>query len=387
MAFIYTRSHLKARVNAGIHGKQGMLVDFGETLNQCVRQAFTDIDFRSARRKTALTPNLYNGIFDYACPSDLHSMKLIDVPAQAARSDGSFYIVPTEEFDTNPKRGMIAIDYFNGTRVLKLNSDVDSKSIVISTLDSTTAGGGTWSGFGDVTTVESDNSDFIKENGSLSFDINSAAGTTAGIVNSSVTSVDLSDYFGGTSSIFVWAKINSTTNLTNYILRFGSSASDYHSKTVTTQHDGTAFVAGWNLLRFDVTSLTTAGSPVNTAMTYFAVYMTKTSAKVSETDYKFDHLVIKKGVIHNVKYHTSYGWQTAAGAYIANSTLDTDILVAESDEYEILIKYGIEFASREIREYDIAKEYERLRKEDVRIYQMRNPSEVKIITSEYYTYG
>src|SRR3990167_11067596 len=109
MSFIYTRSQLKARMNAGIHGKIGMLIDEDETVNEGVRECFGNgfideqgrkypLDFRSARRKYTLSPNLYNGIDDYVCPADLAAQKLIDIPAQAKRQDGEFYLVPTTEF-------------------------------------------------------------------------------------------------------------------------------------------------------------------------------------------------------------------------------------------------------------------------------------------------
>jgi len=196
----------------------------------------------------------------------------------------------------------------------------------------------------------------------------------------------MTDYFGGTSSFFVWAKINSVTNLTNYILRFGSDSSNYYSKTVTAQSDGTTFVPGWNLLRFDVSSLTTVGTPVITAIDYFVITMTKTVAKVSESDYKFDYLVLKKGVVHNVKYYTSYGWQSAAGAYKVNSTDDLDLLVADNDEFELLVELGISIAAKEVREYDIAKDSKQEYMEHVKNYKMRSPSYAKIMSNEYYSY-
>jgi len=389
MSFIYTRTQFKSQINAGIHGKSGMLIDANETANRAVRQCFSELDLRSARRRSTLSPNLYNGIFDYACPTDLEAFKIIDIPAQAKRQDGEFFLVPPREFDIRKKIGDIAIKDYNGTRVLNINSEVDSNSITIAELDSLTSAssdGSSWALFGDATTLAADTDDFIKGNGSIKWNISAAAGTTAGIQHSSINAVDMTDYFGGTSSIFVWAKINSTTGLTNYILRFGTDSLNYYSKTVTTQADGTAFVAGWNLLKFDVASYSTTGTPTNTNIKYFVIYMTKLTTKISETDYKFDWLVLKRGVIHNVDYYTKYGWQSSAGAYKENSTAETDLLVADADEYEILIEKGTELAAREVREYDVAADCERRYKEKARTYQLRNPSEAKIMTSDYYDY-
>lgn len=401
MSFIYTRTQLKNRVNAGIHGKQGMLIDINETVNEAVRECFGNgfiddvynkkyqLDFRSARRKTALSPNLYNGIFDYICPTDMATQKIIDIPAQAKRQDGEFFLVPTTDFEMKKQKGMMAIKDFNGTKVLQVSSNVDDDELLASELDSLSSGssdGSNWLAFGDATNLEQDNDDYIKGNGSIKFDINSDGGTTAGIYHESIESLDMEDYFGGTSSFFIWVKIASTTNLTNYILRFGTNSSNYYSKTVTTQSDGTAFVNGWNLLRFDVSSYSTIGTPTETDIKYFAIYMTKTTGKISENDYKFDWLVLKNGVIHNVEYYTKYGWQSSAGAYKENSTADDDLLVADYDEYQIILQKCIEKAAKEVKEYDIAQDARREFINQAKAYIFANPSHAKIMTSEYYAY-
>jgi len=397
---IYTRSQLKSRMNAGIHGKQGMLIDANETVNEAVRECFANgfidergrlmpLDFRSARRITTLSPNLYNGISDYVCPADLAAQKIIDIPAQAKRQDGDFYLVPTTEFALRKERGAIAIKDYNGTRVLQINSNVNDKELLASELDSLTSGssnGSSWAAFGDMETLSADSDDYIKGNGSIKCNINASGGTTAGIQHSSINALDMTDYFGGTSSFFIWVKIASTTNLTNYILRFGTDSSNYYSKTVTTQADGTAFVNGWNLLKFDVSSYSTTGTPTNTNIKYFAIYMTKAVGKVSETDYKFDWLVLKKGVIHNVEYYTKYGWQSSAGAYKENSTDDSDLLVADADEYQIIIQKAIEKAAAEVKEYDISKNAESGFINKAKAYMMQNPSHAKIMTSNYHDY-
>lgn len=388
MTFIYTRADLKQRINAGIHGKIGMLLDENETCNRAVRQFNTDVDARSNRRQQALVPNLYSGIFDYNCPSDLDALKVIDIPAQAKRQDGEFFLVPTTEFALKQQQGMIAIKDYNGTRALQIVSQVEDMTLIAAELDEYD-GDGLWEEFGDAEFIGSDDADYIKGQGSVVFDINSAGGTTAGIFNSSITSFDLTNYMGGTSSFFIWAKIKSTTGITNYKIRFGNDASNYYEATTTTQADGTAFVVGWNLLRFDMdfTVISETGAVNETDVTYVAVYMTKTAGKVSESDYKFDWLVVKKGVIHNVDYYSKFGWKTAAGSYIENSTQDTDLLVADKDEYEMIIEKGTKLAAREVGEYEVAKDADNEYEKKVKNYQMNNPSEVKIMTSEYYTYA
>lgn len=386
MAFNYSQSDLQGRINSGIQGKIDILADVEATMNDSARSLLSKVDMLSLLRRSVLSPNLFNGIFPYTCPADLQGYNIVDIPAQAKRTDSEWDLTTPEEFNrlNGSKKSMVAIDDYSGVRVLLLDSEVDSLSVTVAELDSLTSGGGTWSAFGDATNLAVDDADYIKGAASLKFDLSAAGGTTAGIVNSTANSLDISDYLDGTSAFFVWVKINSATNLTNYKLRFGSSDSAYHTQTVTTQADGTAFAAGWNLLKFNVSSLVDTGAPVNTAITYFALYMTKTAGKISETDYKFDWLCLKKGSISYLKYYSSYPWTTSAGTYIAKSTETTDLLVANEQEFDLFVLSGIVHAAKGVglSRDDILSAQKDLA-DAIIDYQMRNPSQRKIIITDY----
>lgn len=388
MSFSFTRSDYYAKINSGIQGRIGMLTDVNGLMNEAAKEVVTKNDLRSSRRKTTLTPKLFNEVYQFAAPSDFDAYKIIDLPPQVKRNGQEWFLISSEEFDRKKEglHGYVAIDDFDGVKKILLALDMDDDTRTIASLDSLTSGGGTWSGFGDGENVEVDTDDYVKEYASLRWDIGSGATTTAGIVNTGLNSFDLTNYLGGNGAAFVWAYINSTTNLTNFILRLGSSSGNYYSKTVTAQHDGTAFVAGWNLLRFDLTSLTETGSVTDTAITYAVIYMTKTSGKINETDYRFDSLVLKKGSIYNIKYLSKFPWVSSAGTWKEESTDDTDLLVCETDEQQLFILKGREFASREINEFDMATEYANLYMAEQEKYRLRNPSEVKVMTSQYYEY-
>ena len=390
MAFIYTRSDLKSRINAGIQNRIGMLVDADAMVNDLVRDVFLRTDMRSAKRRANLTPNLVTGIFPYNCPSDLKGDKVIDIPAQAKRQDGSFTLVTPNEFrlHNGTRKGEIAVEDFNGQRTLYIASGVNSLMLTVAELDSLSSGAtADWALFGDATNVARDDADYVMGNGSIKFNISAAAGTTAGIQNSNVNTVDLTDYLGGTSSFFLYAKIASVTGLNSYTLRFGTNSSNYYSKTVTAQHDGTAFVAGFNLLRFDISSLTETGSVTDSTLNYFVMYMNKETTKVSESDYKFDWLVLAKGEIHYVHYYSNYGWQSSAGAYKQNSTDDGDLLVANENEYALIVKMGQAAAAAEVDlpESEVkAKESRAM--EAYNKYVLDNPSEAMLQSTSYYDY-
>lgn len=390
MSFIYTRSDLKSRINAGIQNRIGMLVDADAMVNDLVRDVYLKTDMRAAKRRATLTPNLYNGIFPYNCPADLKGDKVIDIPAQAKRQDGEFNLTTPEEFrrHNGAVAGEIAVEDYNGSRILYISSKVNSLMLTVSELDSLSSGAtADWALFGDATTVARDDADYVMGNGSIKFNISAAAGTTAGIQNSNVNNVDITDYLGGTSAFFVYAKVASTTGLTSYSLRFGNDASNYYTKTVAVQHDGTAFVVGWNLLRFEVSSLAETGSVDDTAIDYFVIYMNKATSKISESDYKFDWLVLMKGEIHNIHYYSTYGWQSSAGAYKQNSTDDGDLIVANEQEYSLLVKMGQAAAAAEVDlpESEV-KAKEARATEAYNKYVLDNPSEAKLQSTSYYDY-
>jgi hypothetical protein len=385
MSFSYTRTQLLSDISAGIRGKIGMISSQEDFVNRVVREVNNDIAIRSTRRKASLSPEMFPGIYQYACPTDLRDFRIIDIPAQAKRYDKSFGLVPSEQFAVNPQKGDIAIDDYNGVRTLLINSQVSTDSVVISSLETTTSGGGTWTAVGDAENVHDDADDYIKGAGSVAWDIGAGATTTAGIENTGLDTVDITDFLGGHSSVFVWVRINSTTNLTNFILKLGTDSSNYYSKTVTARHDGNAFQSGWNLLRFALTSLTETGIVTDDTINFASIYMTKSAAKISETDYKFNNLVVMRGVIHEIEYYSKYGWQNTSGTYLENSTDALDYIVCDTSEYDLILKHGIRrgmrftnFSGEEIKDAD--NEYA----DALRVYGSQNPDESQLMVSTYH---
>ena len=388
MTFIYTRSDLKSRVNAGIHGRIGVLIDENDFINDVAREVNTDIDMRVNIRKSTLTPKLFNGIYEYTAMSDLKEQAIIDVPAQVKRDNGEWFLTTPEQFyrQREQANNMIAIDSYNGVQKILLAKIFDDQNSIISELDSLTSGGGIWQGFGDGENLTADQDDYVKGAGSINFDISSAGGTTAGIKNTALNSFDLTDFLQGNGAVFAWVKLTSETDITNFILRLGQDESNYYYKTITVAHDGTAFKAGWQLLRFDLTSISSSGSPAQTSLRYAALYMTKATGKVSETDYRFDWLVLKRGSIYETKYYSKYPWASSAGAYKENSTDDSDYIVADSTEYNLYILKGKQMAAEEANEFEIAGKYESQYTVAKARYIKQNPSMRIIETTEYYKF-
>ena len=361
--------------------------------NQAVREVLQEIDLRSTIRNSSLSPNLFDDVYDYAWPSDGKDFGVIDIIPQVGRvKEDEFELIPAEEFDRikSNTQGVIAFVENALSRKLRISRDVDDSALLVSTLDSLTAGGGTWSSFGDAENLTQDSDNFVKGNASINWDIDSAGGTTAGIQNTDVDTFDITDYTAE-GSIFCWVYLSSSTDVTNFIIRIGNDVSNYFSDTITATHEGNAFADGWNLLRFDFNGASETGSVDKTACDYVVIYMTKDSGKVSETDYRFDHIIIRRGKIYDLKYYSKFGWQTSAGTFLENSTAGTDKLNADTEEFQLIVQKSTELHLRNLEKHNAADRA--FSKYNVMVYGDGNrrqgyidkyPSERKVLTQTYY---
>ena len=353
------------------------------TINDAVRAVNGELDLKSAKRKASLSPFLFDDIYDYGAPTDLKGMAIIDIKPQVNRSETyEFTLTTPEEFDRKKDtvENLCAITDDSFTRKLRISAEIDDDTLIVSTLDSTTANGGTWAGYGDGTNLTADSDYYVKGASSINWDINADGGTTAGIYNNDINTFDITDYVSN-GAVFSWVYLSDKTDVTNFIIRIGSDASNYFTKTITTTNEGTSFVDGWNLLRFDFSTASETGTVDLDGCDYCAVYMTKDAGKTSETDYRFDHIMCKRGEYHDVIYYSNYPWRSSASVWKVESDDTTDIINISVDEYEIIMTKIVELASQYLddkRREDIAKEkYKDLAKD----YKFRYPSEIKNLTT------
>lgn len=380
MSAVYTYANLLTNITSGIHGEV-LTADALTIINEAAKEVVGDVDLRSCKRKTSLSPFLFSDVYEYSCPTDLKADRIIDIKPQINRdATYEFELTTQEEFDRkkDSETNLFAISDDSFTRKLLISVEVEDSTLIVSQLDSTTSGGGTWSGYGDGTNLTADSDYVVKGSASINWDINADGGTTAGIVNSTLNTFDLTDYVAN-GAVFVWSYITSTTNLTNFIIRIGSDASNYFTKTVTTTNEGTSFVNGWNLLRFDFGTATQTGTVDLDACDYCAIYMTKAAGKVSETDYRFDYIQVKVGEYHEVIYQSRYPWQSNTGTWIADSTATTDYINADTEELELFTLKGKELVSAHLQNEKDEIKYARKYKEKAEKYKLEHPSEAKIL--------
>jgi len=400
---IYTRADLEARVNAGIKNKIGLLVNREATINEAVRALNSETDLRSTRRVAAMHPGIFNDQLAYPLPVDLKARRIVSISKNAGNNVYfGFNLLNYEQF--NAKYGYVgrynngsptdvnygqrelftaAFDDLSMVRRLLLAAPQDGTNQEITTLDSLTAGGGLWTSFGDAFNVDVDTGNFIRGNASIGFDINGAGGTTAGIYNATLTPFSLSEFMGEENSIFSYVYLSNAEGVDNITLRIGNNAANYYQFAVTLTHFGTELAVGWNLLRFDVTSMTTVGTVDNTNLTYIAEFMTKQATKISEAGFNFDNLVVRSGDQYNLRYYSKYPWQSVLGVWKENSTQSDDFLNMESDEFDMAIDKGITIAGIEVDENSAVQAAQVRYDRKLALYTRGTPSEALVETVDY----
>ena len=112
--------------------------------------------------------------------------------------------------------------------------------------------------------------------------------------------------------------------------------------------------------------------------------MGKDATKVSETDYRFDHIILKLGKHQQVRYYTRYGWQSSTGTFLEDATATTDLLNAETDEIPMI---EAKVAQRMAESFGNHKEADRFEKDYEKLkarYIIENPSRSLPSTQTYY---
>ena len=399
----YNYSLLRRNLNGMIHNRIENLNSNGDTnverdlINRAVRDALSDIEFRGNIRETTLTPSLSDENFEYVLPTDVKADNIIDFRPQTGEREefDEFNYVSPVEFDRRKHRekGIYTILNDDLTRTLRVASDIDNTSAQVSTMEDTNWRTFDTDGVND-SDVKIDNDDYTEGNGAIRFQTDSLDSTdsTVGIQNTAITAFDLSTYLAR-GQAFVDAKLTvADTGIHQISLRLGSDSDNYYQVSDSNQNDCTAFQAGWNKIRFDLSGRTTTGTPADTAIDYVALFWsrdTTTSALLHQTDsdWGFDNLQLVRGKYYNLSYYTRNVWQDTTLALSENSTHDSHALMLQNDEIKSVLLKMAEYASQNLRDKEDELKYAGDFEKAKQIYQTKNPSQSGVLTTDYYNFN
>lgn len=394
---IYTYSDLKNATLDLSRKTIGSLTQERPFFNRAVREVWSEVDIRTSKRRSTLAPALFQDVYEYAKPTDMKGLGLIDIMPLIGRPSGwrgEFLLTSPEEFDRCKKRYRNLVAIYDADGVGKLLVSAQPQNDFQATLHNmeSLTDNGTWDDDGTGAINITTDADYRTEgNRSIKFDV-AGSQTTAYIENATgMTPVDLTDY--PDNQIFLWVYVPITTaselaKLTTFTLRWGSGSGAYYSRAITTNNWGTAFKTGWNLLRFDWDSnVTTTGSPDIENIDYLRLTLTFSSGLTgTQTGFRVDQIVARAGEVHDVLYYSKYPWQNTSATYLENSTANTDYLNADTDEIDLIAKRIDYLMARANKQRDDVNFSLAEWKEAKMSYQMRYPSECKQLTNIYHEF-
>jgi hypothetical protein len=347
----FTYSQLKTDVSNRLHNKLGRVLSVRDGLNSGVRKCVT-LPMKTLRRRYSSPIRLLDGVYDYYCPTDIQGAKVIDLrPVTDERVfDYQWWNVLPESFDRLRSGGadVLSVTSDGNLRLLRAGMKGNDSKVTLSTLDSITAGGA-WAAVGTASNLATDTSTYLYGSGSVKFDL--GAGTQDGISTTLTADMDVSDYVAD-GSLYVSASFPSTGGLTGVTVRVGSDASNYIEISATTDISGNSITSGFNMFKLDFSGGTVTGTPDYGSIDYIALLVDKDATTM--TGVRFDNVVAGVGSQHYVEYYSRHGWRSASGTWKADSTLDTDILNAEEEEYQIIVESCVEELANAAREYQDA---------------------------------
>src|SRR3990167_8914738 len=167
-----------AIINGNVHQKFSQCADRQVVSNRAVRFVLGDMDLRSHKRSSQLSPNMFENVFDYAAPSDLKGEKIIDFRKQVRRSSYEKWLLVDEvEFDRrkNISTHRVAIKDENFGKILRIDGVEGFESKTLHDCNSVTANG-TWAVGTDASNITADADNFISGS-ALNFDMATGAAT------------------------------------------------------------------------------------------------------------------------------------------------------------------------------------------------------------------
>lgn len=257
-----------------------------------------------------------------------------------------------------------AVERRDNKSYLLVNHDSKYTALLVTSFDTLTGDGGTW-------TADTINSDAINltvdsidgSNGTigcLSFDISvsQSVNNRATIYNDNLISEDLTEDKDLTAFLLD-IKFPSITNISSVTFYWGSSSSNYWSVTQTTNHDGSAFTADFeNTLKFTWLGATQTGTPDVTAINYIRIDINYGAGQTDSTSFKLDNLRLARPEQLTLSYTSWYVGTNASGTKITTFSAVTDVpyFSGEYDQYHYAVEdYAASKAFSDLRLYNESK--------------------------------
>ena len=323
-------TNVKAELAGVLHGTTvNQITDINGVFRRAASRLLLDIDPQETKRVVDLSP-LFNGVYDYNCPTDLKGNKVIDIRPQINRANQDVLLQRYgQEFDINKPLNWssFTMGFNQAIKTLRINNQSLPAGNVINTINSVNTNG-TFTGT--VLNIRNNNINFVNT-ASVAFDLPASSG--AYIENSTQGAVDLSDLVNQATQ-FVYVYLPSPTVVTSITFRWGSDSSNYYTQSVSVNQQGNAFQQGWNLLAFDWSTAGTFASPDPTSITYIDFIFTTDGTAV--TGCAINYLVSRISNIWEIVYYSKFLFRDViTGAFQEEVTDDSNLINLDTESYNL----------------------------------------------------
>ncbi len=304
------------------------------SLRRCINHLMKDHGIYATKKPYSLA--LYDTVTEYPAPSDLFDVVNIQGNNKnfLKTKPDAFYLTSGDLF---------SVDSYRNQHALLVKTSVTSSSVIINGCESVTDNG-TWSAEAstDAQNVTTNTLNVKQGSGAVSFDVNTAlsGNNYAGVENSTMTRVDITD-FSGKGTVFVWVYLPSVTNLTSVTLRLGNDGSNYYSQTATAQFNGYAFRVGYNRVAFSLVTATETGTVTDTAVDYVNIRLNYSSSFVSTNGFLIDDIRIANPTTLDLVYYSSHFVIDSSGETKQYFTADGDESMLDEADDDILIYHAL----------------------------------------------
>ena len=332
----YSITNLKTDLEGVLHGTTtNQIQNLRGVINRAARQLLLDIDCQETKRTVEFVNPIFNTVYDYPIASDVKGNKIIDIFPQVQRLPRDIWSQAyNQAFDVAKQniwtlQNMFTMNFNSGLKTIKINAPLLNASNIINQADNLTSNG-TWTAGGTASNLSVNNTSWAQGAGALQFDITTGIGW---VVNSTMQAVDLTTHLNQ-SSLFEWVKIPVGTDLTSVELRWGSDASNYWTKTVTQNQQGTAFVNGFNLAENVWSSATKVGTQDVTKINYLRVALTVTANMAGCLVNGINSIL---GTVMSYSYYSKFLFRNAStGAFQETVLDDSDLINLDTESYNLL---------------------------------------------------
>ena len=334
----YSVATLKNDLISVLHGTTtNQIVNLNGLIYRAARQVLMDVDPQETKRTVPITGPVFNQVNNYAVPADLKGNKVIDIKPQVNRYLSDVWLQSyNQAFDlakAQTLQDLFTIQFNTSVKTIQIAAPTLPPGVILNSCDSI-QGSGTWAVGGDANSLTVDNQNFVASSGSLEFNLSGATGVGY-LECTGMVPIDISNQLDQATEFF-YTYLPTSSQFSSVEFRWGSDASDYYKRTITTTQENTVFQDGWNLLNGAWLGATVVGSPDPSSISYLRVTWNYTMGD-AQTAVRLDNIVSRMGLILNMEYYSKFMFRNAiTNAFQETVTDDTNLINLDTETYNLL---------------------------------------------------